>query len=99
MIATSNLIYLDHAVVTWEHFVTAAFSTLSHSLSGPTGTSGANRNHIKTMRDELIAKLKLVKDDLDARPDNYQDLLAVTFESKARLVLSILKVKFSNFKI
>jgi hypothetical protein len=87
IIATSNLIYLDHAVVTWEHFIISTFMTLNNS---------DNRCHYKNLRAELVQKLKLVKAEFDSRPEVYQDVVTVTFDSKVRLVLSILKNILKN---
>jgi hypothetical protein len=55
-----------------------------------------NRRHYKNLRAELVLKLKLVKAEFDSRPDTYQDVLAVTFDSKVRLVLSTMKNILKN---
>ncbi len=55
-----------------------------------------NRCHYKNLRAELVQKLKLVKAEFDSRPEVYQDVVTVTFDSKVRLVLSILKNILKN---
>lgn len=88
ILATSNMIYLDHPLISWEHLVISAFMTFSN----------ADRSaNLKSLQKELINKLHLVQDELNR--NIYQDVLNIRFEAKVRLVLSILKnLLKNNFK-
>ena len=53
-----------------------------------------NTANYKNLQSELIKNLSVVKNELDTNANTYHDVLAITFESKVRLVLSIMKVSY-----
>lgn len=82
VVSTSNLLYLGDSLVHWEHVVQAVFQSF---------TTGSLSNFNK-LKSEFLSKLQSIKTEFDAKEKFYTDVLPVTFESKVRLVLSILKV-------
>ena len=56
--------------------------------------SNENVTYYLNLRNELINKFRLIKDEFELNPDRYQDVLNVSFDSKVRLTLSIMKVLF-----
>jgi hypothetical protein len=52
----------------------------------------ANDADYSQLKLELLNKLTNIKKEFNAKPLNYVDVLTVTFESKTRLVLSIMRV-------
>ena len=79
ILSASNLVYLSSSLTSWEHLVEANFA--NHT----------NDTNYSLLKEELLTKLALVRAEFNLKP-NYVDVLPVTFESKIRLVLSILKV-------
>ncbi|CAF0814108.1 unnamed protein product [Brachionus calyciflorus] len=86
VLATSNILYLNESLVTWEHIVESGFQSI---------TTGSQSSLFK-LKKELINDLKTIKTEIDLRPKVYTDVLTVNFESKVRLVLSIVKSMIKN---
>ena len=85
IIATSNLIYVEDSLISWRNIVETFFQFFDNE--------NMNKNKLKK---ELVLKLELIEKELYnnncKKSIIYVDLLPVSFESKIRLVLSILKV-------
>lgn len=85
ILTCSNLIYLGSSLTTWEHQIESVFQFLNVENS---------KNH-KKLKELLIKKISLVKKEFDTRPNMYTDVLPVTFDSKVRLSLAILRVSLT----
>ncbi len=82
VLSASNLFYLSTPLTIWQHYIDSAF--LSFKIILPAS---------KKLKDDLTSLLAQVKTEFDLKPFRYIDVLPVTFESKVKLSLSILKVK------
>ena len=82
LIANSSIFFLNYSLTLWEHVAESTFQQLNKEGSAV----------YTAMKEELVKDLRLVKTELDSKPDMYKDLLPVSFESKVRLCLSIMKV-------
>lgn len=80
IISSSNLIYLSTSLTAWEHVVESIFAQFS-----------SNEDYVE-LKQEFLKKLTLIKAEFTLKPLNYADVLPVTFESKIKLVLAILRV-------
>src|SRR4051812_32493556 len=92
ILATSNLIYLDNPVISWEHLIAATFMSLSNAEVSMAA-------YYKSLQSELVENLNRVKKEFDDNAHLYQDVLNITFESKVRFVLSIMKVSRREKKL
>jgi hypothetical protein len=84
ILTSSNLIYLGSSLTTWEHLIESVFQQLNVENS---------KNH-KKLKELLVKKISMVKKEFDSKPSVYADVLPVTFDSKVRLALAILRVSF-----
>jgi hypothetical protein len=91
IISTSNLVYLSSSLTIWQHPIESLFQNASF-LNG----QSSNDSLYKKLKEELLNKLSAVKEELDLRPNSYKDVLPVEFESRVRLVISILKSLIKN---
>lgn len=69
-------------MITWEHLIESTFQSMAYG----------SQSSLSKLKIELISQLRLVKSEIALNSNFYSDVLPVTFESKVRLVLSILKV-------
>ena len=83
LIANSSIFFLNYSLTLWEHIAESTFQQLNKDGNAV----------YKGMKEELVKNLHLVKAELDSKLDMYKDMLPVSFESKVRLCLSILKVR------
>ena len=89
IISNSNVIYLSSSLTTWEHQIESVFQLFNVETS---------KNH-KRLKEMLVKKISIVKKEFDSKPNAYSDVLPVTFESKVRLVLSIMRVCISIYML
>lgn len=83
VVSTSNVMYFSSSLTIWEHIIESVFQ--SYNLDG--------NSIYKKLKEELSNILTQVKAEFDLRqPLFYKDVLPVTFESKVRLALSIMRV-------
>ena len=82
VLSSSYLIYLSNSLTSWEHLVESTFMQYD------------NNSDYSQLKLNLLKKLTQIKTEFNAKPLNYVDVLTVTFESKTRLVLSIMRVGY-----
>ena len=85
ILSTSNLIYLSDSLVIWEHVIESVFQSLTYG----------SLNNISKLKKELLTKLQTIKNEFELNRKIYSDVLPVSFESKVRLVLSVIRVSFT----
>lgn len=90
ILATSNMIYIDDPLVSWKHLVEAFFQLYDNAV----GESSSSLSSFKAIKKEIISTLEMIKKEIvdSSQATLYTDALPVPFESKVRLVLTILKV-------
>jgi hypothetical protein len=82
VISGSNIVYLDFSLVLWQHLIEVAFEPFIKN----------NRNEIfLKLKTQFIKLLETIKKEFDSNQFDYINIVPVTFESKVRLSLSILK--------
>jgi hypothetical protein len=81
ILSSSNLTYLSTSLTSWEHVVESVFIK---------NTNDSNFGQLKL---EFMKKLAIIKAEFNLKPLNYADVIPVTFESKTKLILSIMRVR------
>ena len=81
ILSSSNLTYLSTSLTSWEHVVESVFIKNMNDL---------NFGQLKL---EFMKKLAIIKTEFNLKPLNYADVIPVTFESKTKLILSIMRVR------
>ncbi len=81
ILSSSNLTYLSTSLTSWEHVVESVF------------IKNMNDSNFGQLKLEFMKKLAIIKTEFNLKPLNYADVIPVTFESKTKLILSIMRVR------
>ena len=81
IVTLSNVIYVNGPLVKWNSMVETCFQ------SYPDNTS-----LYKNLRNETIKILIIIQSEYHSNPNKYTTVLPVTFESKVKFMMSIMKV-------
>ena len=87
ILSSSNLTYLSTSLTSWEHVIESEF------------IKNMNDSNFGQLKLEFMKKLAIIKTEFNLKPLNYVDVIPVSFESKTKLILSIMRVniKILNF--
>jgi hypothetical protein len=58
-----------------------------------------NNGLYRDLRTDVLKYLSAINDEYKCNPNRYKDVLPVTFESKVKFMMTIMKVKYTKFNL
>lgn len=81
IITLSNVIYINGPLIKWNSIVETSFQMYPDNIG-----------LYKHLRSQAIQTLNTIHSEYESNPNKYTSVLPVTFESKVKFMMSIMKV-------
>jgi hypothetical protein len=88
IVTLSNVIYLNGPLIKWNSIVETSFQNYPENIS-----------LYKNLRNETVKILTIIQSEYLTNPNTYTTVLPVSFESKVKFMMSIMKVSIIHKNI